>query len=593
MLKVSRTIGCILLSLCLVASIIVYHSIKPNPVDTATTTPEGVSTEKITFADSNGKAVFRIVRPDAVSPSAGPTAVSIFKTYKEKYSVAPKQVTDAENGDGVREILVGNCNRDATKKAQQIFNEQSSGKESDFLICSIGDDIVILGGCDRSLVAAGDYFVQNILSNEHLNGIYYHYKGNEGVMQVCNISSLSRFTVVRPIYNVSYITQLETDKLCDLLYAKTGYEVKTVHDNIAVDNPDPTARGGLLEKTDATEYEIVIGNCDREGVNHIKTADNYEIRIEDKKIFLNGGSPYATAMAVSEFIKLVENNDVIEPSMSVERGSYLKVIHDYDKKTYYRPTWKDEFNGTEIDETKWRISWDAKSETSVDGKPCYRGSSKLKNNYVKDGKLYIEAVKTEDAYYGGMLKTDRTMEFLYGYLEISDIHPKGNGFWTALWTISKSNRYNKDMWYSETDIDESFGEGYMIKGNLWAWPTSYGRNQLNLNNGRSDTVKDHGEYNSTDSRELWMDFHTYGLEWIDNKTIRFTIDGYVWRETELTEEELQKVYSQYMVVQISMATAFPSRGLVTQDEWQWRNTNKFIVDWIYLYQLEGHGLMRH
>ena len=590
MFKMFGRFSCIVLSFCLFMSLFACGN---TGMKLSAEAEKIVSTEKITFVDSNGNAVFRITRPDEVSLSAGPSAVGIFKAYKEKYNTAPKQVTDAESGDGVREILVGNCNREATKKAQQLFSVDSSGKESDFLICSIGDDIVILGGCDKALLSAGEYFEKNILPKKHENGIYYHHKGKEGTMTVCNISSLSKFTVVRPIYNVSYITQLETDKLCELLYTKTGYEVKLKHDSIAVDNPDSTARGGLLETTDATEYEIIIGNCDREGVNKIDTADNYEIRIEDKKIYLNGGSPYATAMAVSEFIKLVEDNDVIEPSMSVKRGSYLKVIHDYDKKTYYRPTWKDEFNGADIDETKWYIAWNARGGTSVDGKPCYRGNPELKNNYVKDGKLYIEAVKTEDAYYGGMLKTDRSMEFLYGYLEISDIHPKGNGFWTALWTLSKSGRYNKDMWHSETDVDEAFGNGESIVGNLWAWPTSYGRNQLKLNNGRSDTVKDHGSYASTDSRGLWMDFHTYGLEWIDNKTIRFTIDGYVWRETVMEEPELQTAYSQYMYLQVSMATAFDTMGLPTQDEWQWENSNKFIVDWIYLYQLEGQKLMKH
>ena len=48
-----------------------------------------------------------------------------------------------------------------------------------------------------------------------------------------------------------------------------------------------------------------------------------------------------------------------------------------------------------------------------------------------------------------------------------------------------------------------------------------------------------------------------------------------------------------MMIQISMATAFESRGLVTQDEWQWENTNKFIVVWVYLYQLDGHGLLKY
>lgn len=552
-----------------------------------------VSTDKINFVDSNGNATFRIVRPDGVDYGAGSISAEIFKKYKEKHNVSPKHVADAENGDGVREILVGDCNREATEKAKELLKKDGTGKDSDFLICSIGDDIVLLGGCAESLAEAGKYFVENMLNAELPDGIYYHHKGQESSMTVCSISEVSKFTVVRPIYNVSYLTQTETDKLCKVLYEKTGYDVPVIHDSKSLNNPDLTVKGGILKTTDAAEYEIIIGNCNREGVKKINVAYNYEIRIEDKKIYLNGGSPYATTMAVSEFIRMVENNDTIDSSMSVLNANYNESIKAYDTKTYYRPTWYDEFNGTEIDTKKWNVAWGAKGGTSVDGKPCYRGSLELKNNYVEDGKLVIAAAKTEDAYYGGMLKTDRTMEFLYGYLEISDIHPYGNGFWTALWTVSKSNKYNKEMWHSETDVDEAFGGGYSIVGNLWAWPTSYGRKQLNLHNGRSDTVKDHGTYEADDPRGLWMDFHTYGLEWVDCKTIRFTIDGYVWRETVMEEEELQKVYSQYMILQISMATAFEATGAPTEDKWQWENTNKFIVDWVYLYQLEGHGLLKY
>lgn len=581
----------LILSLCIFLSLFACSS--GGNMELSAEAEKIASTDDISFINAEGKATFNIVRPSKQNETVGPVAVDIFKKYKELHSVTPKQLTDTEDGTDRREILVGDCDREASRQVKKLFEVDGSGRDSDFIICSVGDDIVIQAGCEASLNAAGQYFIDNFLPADVKGGIYYHHKGNEPGLTVCSISDVSKFTIVRPIYNVSYLTQSETDKLIDLLYEKTGYEVDIVHDNTSVyKNVDAHVKG-VLEPTAVTEYEIIIGNAKRDGVKKIGVAYNYEIRIEGTKIYLNGGSPYATAMAVSEFIKIVRNNSTIDSSMSVLNGNYNNAVKDYDTKTYYRPTWWDEFNGTEIDTNKWHVAWGAKGGTAVDGRPCYRGNKELQNNYVKDGKLYIEAVETEEAYYGGMIKTDRTMEFLYGFLEISDVHPKGNGFWTALWTVSKSNKYNKEMWYSETDIDESFGGGSEIVGNLWAWPTSYGRNQLNLHAGRSDTVKDHGRYESTDPRGLWQDFHTYGFEWVDNKTIRFTVDGYVWRETELQEEELQKVYAQYMMIQISMATAFESRGLVTQDEWHWENTNKFIVDWIYLYQLDGHGLLKY
>ncbi len=47
---------------------------------------------------------------------------------------------------------------------------------------------------------------------------------------------------------------------------------------------------------------------------------------------------------------MVESNDTIDSNMSVSNANYRQVLKDYDSKTYYRPTWYDEFNGTEIDE---------------------------------------------------------------------------------------------------------------------------------------------------------------------------------------------------------------------------------------------------
>ena len=103
-----------------------------------------VSTDEVKLVGEDGKATFRIVRPDSTDSSAGPVAVEIFKKYKELLNAIPKQVTDAEKSDGVREILVGDTNREVTKKEKELLPNDGTGKDSDYFICSIGDDIVIL-----------------------------------------------------------------------------------------------------------------------------------------------------------------------------------------------------------------------------------------------------------------------------------------------------------------------------------------------------------------------------------------------------------------------------------------------------------------
>lgn len=551
-----------------------------------------LSTEKVSFVDGDNNAVYRIVRPENDTTGIASASGEIFRSYKELYNVTPQHLDDSESGENQREILIGDCDRDSTRKVKELLEKEGCKKDCDYIICSIDDDIVIYSSGKNAIKAATKVFIETFLNDEHNDGIYYMYSGkNKPQITVCGTSDLSHFTVVRPIYNVSYLTQTETERLCELLYRKTGYEVDIIHDNAAKRNPDETQRGGILEKTATTDYEIIIGDCNRDGVKSIEKPDEYEIRIEGTKIFLNGGSPYATAMAVSEFCKMVENTNRIDPSMSVLDGNYNNASKKYDSSTYYKPVWYDEFDQDYISTKNWSITWGKKDSTANDGKPCYRGAKVLKNNYLQDGCLVIAAAKNDYAYYGGMLQTNDRMEFLYGYLEISDIHPNGAGFWTALWTVSEPGE--KDMWSSETNIDESFGTGDSIVQNLWAWPTSYGREQLGLHSGRADTVTDLGSFTSTDTRGLWMDFHTYGFEWVDNKTIRFTVDGYVTSEKILEREELQTAYSQYMYLKLSMATAFSEMGPPTQDEWEWENANKLIVDWVYLYQLDGQGLKVH
>ncbi len=554
---------------------------------------ETVSTEKIEFVTADNSATFSIVKADKCTVEEGSVAVSLFKKYKEAYGVSPKYKYDSESGENAREIIIGNTTRPSTEKAKKLLEAEGSGKDCDYIICSVDDDIVIYGNSQKSIVEAGEVFVNIFLNSKNTNGIYCMYRGqnNSEKITVCSISELSRFTVVRPIYNVSYLTQTETDKLCELLYDKTGYIVPVVHDSEVMYDTDYTDfYGGDLQKTEPTEYEIIIGNCDRDGVKSIEDKNSYEIRIEETKIFLNGGSPYATAMAVSEFYKLADENSRIDASMSVLNGDYEKTVESYDSATYYRPTWSDDFEAEHINTSRWTIAWDKYECLSSDGKPCYRGSSELKNNYIEDGCLVIEAAKTEDAYYGGMLNTSDSMLFLYGYLEISDIHPYGGSFWTALWTVT-GKLDSKAYWYSETDIDECFGDGKSIMCNIWAWPTNRAYRELGLS-GRSDTVSVRNTITAGDTRGHWMDFHTYGFEWLSNEHVRFTVDGYVVNEVEITHEELKEAYSQKMYLKISMALGFPSAGPITENEWQWENTNKFIVDWIYLYQLDGQGLTK-
>ncbi len=572
---------------------------KKDAESTDSTASVGLSTADVKFVDEDGESTYRIVRPEDNETVNASVSATVLQSIKKAYGVTPKNVSDDESGEGQREIIIGKCDRPEVDTALETLLSNGTGRNDEFIICTISDDIVILGATDAGTLKAVEYFNSNYVTGEVITGgINYLYSdpSKYDTLSLFGKDNLYGIKLVRPIYNVSYITQLEIDALDAAILEKTGYDLELVHDQTA--STDKTYQ---LKENEPAEYEIIIGNCVRKGVtvyNDSQKAD-YEIRIEDKRIYLNGGSPYATAMAVTEFTKLIKNNSAITADMTVANGDYYSVIDGYDSASYYYPTWKDDFDGDEINYKLWDVRWDEVSSypSAENAKTQYRGSSELKNNYVKDGKMYQCAIETSTAYYGGMFVTIGMMEYLYGHLELSTLHPKGLGFWTALWTQSSAEGNNEipaneRYYHIEVDVEECYGNGGdWAYGNTFAWPTALGRTVLGLPN-EGGTVHVNNRVSSEDDRGFWMDFHTFGYEWLDNTHVRFTCDGYVYVDQELKDPAEQHAFLQPTFLRLSMACGAGSHGQPTTDPDEWQNTNKFIVDWVHIYQKAGQKVFR-
>ncbi len=179
------------------------------------------------------------------------------------------------------------------------------------------------------------------------------------------------------------------------------------------------------------------------------------------------------------------------------------------------------------------------------------------------------------------------MRYLYGYVEISSLHPKGEGFWTVLW--SNSDVGASGLYYSETDVEECYGEGTYVKGNIFAWPSELCKELLNITSHAEHTANTHY---AKDGRGFWMDFHTYGFEWNEND-IQFTCDGKTYGYQSTTETPgFKEAYSTPAYLRLSMATGFSGNplGTITDDPDEWQNTNKYIIDYVHIYQKAGAQL---
>ncbi len=70
----------------------------------------------------------------------------------------------------------------------------------------------------------------------------------------------------------------------------------------------------------------------------------------------------------------------------------------------------------------------------------------------------------------------------------------------------------------------------------------------------------------------------------------FTCDGEVYADQQLREGPEQIAYSQPAYLKLSLACGSGNHGQPTTDPDEWANTNKYIVDWVHIYQKDGQSL---
>jgi beta-glucanase (GH16 family) len=201
----------------------------------------------------------------------------------------------------------------------------------------------------------------------------------------------------------------------------------------------------------------------------------------------------------------------------------------------WRLAWSDEFNGTELDRTKWdyrlhimhtRFETWTDDAASLDGK----GNLLLKV-YEKDGNYYSSQLQTGSNYmdlpgspYGksrftwpiGKIAPPKFMH-KYGYYEIRCQLPKQVGYWAAFWLQSPNIGSTLDPRTSgvEIDIMENFTRDGVISHNIH-W-NGYGA--------------DHQSKGSGPVRwpELSEGFHTFGVDWNAKEYVFYTDGKVTWR----------------------------------------------------------------
>jgi beta-glucanase (GH16 family) len=182
----------------------------------------------------------------------------------------------------------------------------------------------------------------------------------------------------------------------------------------------------------------------------------------------------------------------------------------------YELVWSDEFdyNGLPVN-SKW--SYDVGGGGWGNNEVQYYTESRIQNSEVKDGFLFINALKEDfegKQYTSARLVSRSKGDWLYGRFEISAKLPEGTGMWTAIWMLPTDREYGGGFNSGEIDIMENLGYiPYFIAGTVQT--QSY---NFNLNTHKQALIP---------ILDCYAAFHVYKLEW-DPQEIRIYVDSQLY-----------------------------------------------------------------
>lgn len=267
------------------------------------------------------------------------------------------------------------------------------------------------------------------------------------VFAACSDKNVETPVPVVPEISINNVTLFEGDGTSTFpfkvtLSTTTDKDVTvsyTTKDNTAVAGNDYVATSGTVtipaNSKEATISVEIIGDT---------------LKQPDKLFYVELSNPANATIKVAEGTGTIRNDD-----------TYVYVSPDgYETpENYagYNQLWKDEFNGTSIDNSIW--GYDIGNNGWGNNESQYYTNSPS-NAYVSDGKLVIVAKKENyngSEYTSARLITKGKKSFTFGRVDIRAILPKGQGIWPALWMLG--SKIDQTGWPNcgEIDIMELIG----------------------------------------------------------------------------------------------------------------------------------------
>ncbi len=504
--------------------------------------------------DSDGYFVYSIVRPGENGDAKIADAAKIIRTaIKDNFDVSVSFLKDVtvEDYDNNYEILVGETNREESSIAIKRLEANRIANYNDFIVKVINDKICIYSKNLTVLNYAcqwfADTFCKDLESWGKLKSNYefiYEHTGDIAVVpNHVSDNEIGVYHVVLPRY-ASYLYGMVAEDLVKY-HQDLGYVPQMFED--------------IIDKEQ--EYEILIGDCDREASKSVTAqGDNFVIKVIGKKIVIKGGNDLATREGALYLFEEIKKSSESGQGFNWSDGHTINGKYVGDQPDDYTLNWYDEFEATNINYDKWSDYLNYANTTTHDsqnggtlfwyncyGESKYTGPNLQNLMYQSDGNLHLCTQNLDGKNFAGaLISTSTTMIYRYGLIEIREKfadEPAACSLWQngantssdlfKHWTIAGLNQDRSSM--TEMDIFEDYGQLNYFTSTLHKWWSQVRVDGTRVASGHSSLsgiAKYHADDNNVKQvydTERYGDklndtYHTMSCYW-DGTQIRFAIDG--------------------------------------------------------------------
>ena len=367
----------------------------------------------------------------------------------------------------------------------------------------------------------------------------------------------------------------------------------------------------LALKTDATEEtekEILVGGTNRKASKKGMDESELSVAVSGGKLTFNAGHAVTLASAVNKFVRLApEKGKAYTFSLKTDFVSTVLDGYEY--------VWGDEFEGSDVDFTKWdfeeRMSGSTKLEISWEKDVIDVADGRLKLHGINYYNPLREGTRYKSPY---SVVTKYKMNYVYGYAEIRARVPYEKGAWPSFWGlqiganggtnknggVAYDEEKSKNAKYGvEVDIFEVFGSLTTLEPTIhrhyntgvYNYSEIHGTDKNSYSDGSN--VRWNWEERGGNIETLSQEYHTYGFLWTKTE-YSFYVDGIKYETVDITKSfdkcpDYQGFHEPLFLMFNNHVFADDMSYYANEVEDHSTLPFCYYIDWIRVYQKKGVG----